>query len=196
MYGQPSSTTSATSLRLKLHSFPTRRSSDLSRIRNGIADYRRRAQSLVQSGRLEEVPLDGDTFRSYLDKRPFDKLNHKIAAITQAELHEAPMRPYLTALRYMGMETLGDVERLMRDNFDDAYQLALFQLGSTDIDILAETIGLQNLCIVHLLKTGGGKLALVQLFDTVNGKMPQNEILASMVMEQASRLEFMNKSDH
>ncbi len=169
---------------------------EFSRIRNGIADYRRRAQSLVQSGRLEEVPLDGDTFRSYLDKRPFDKLNHKIAAITQAELHEAPMRPYLTALRYMGMETLGDVERLMRDNFDDAYQLALFQLGSTDIDILAETIGLQNLCIVHLLKTGGGKLALVQLFDTVNGKMPQNEILASMVMEQASRLEFMNKSDH
>ena len=82
----------------------------------------------------------------------------------------------------------------MRDNFDDAYQLALFQLGSTDIDILAETIGLQNLCIVHLLKTGGGKLALVMLFDTVNGKMPQNEILATMVMEQASRLEFMNKS--
>ena len=32
------------------------------------------------------------------------------------------------------------------------------------------------------------------LFDPVNGKMPQNEILATMVMEQASRLEFMNKS--
>ena len=165
---------------------------EFSRIRNAIADYRRRAQSLVQSGQLEEVPLDLDTFRSYLDKRPFDKLNRKIAAITQAELHEAPWWPYLKALRHIGMNTLGDVERLMRNNFDDAYQLALFQLGSTDIDILAETIGLQNLCIVHLLKTGGGRLSLVQFFDTINGKMPQNEILAEMVIEQASRLEFMN----
>ena len=167
---------------------------EFSRIRSAISDYRRRMQTLVTNGQLSEVMLDIDTFRSYLGLHPFDKLNKKIAAITQAELHEAPMRPYLAALRHMGMRTLGDVERLMRDNFDDAYQLALFQLGSTDIDILAETIGLQNLCIVHLLKTGGGKLALVMLFDTVNGKMPQNEILATMVMEQASRLEFMNKS--
>jgi hypothetical protein len=81
----------------------------------------------------------------------------------------------------------------MHNNFEDAYQLALFQLGSTDIDILAETVGLQNLCIVHLLKTGGGKLSLVQFFEAINGKMPQNETLADMVMEQASRLEFMNK---
>jgi hypothetical protein len=166
---------------------------EFSRIRNAIADYRRRAQSLVQSGQIEEVPLDLDTFRSYLDKRPFDKLNRKIAAITQAELHEAPWWPYLKVLRRIGMNTLGDVERLMHNNFEDAYQLALFQLGSTDIDILAETVGLQNLCIVHLLKTGGGKLSLVQFFEAINGKMPQNETLADMVMEQASRLEFMNK---
>ena len=168
---------------------------EFSRIRTAIADYRRRAQSLVQSGRLEEVPLDGDTFRSYLDKRPFDKLNYKIAAITQAELYEAPWRPYLGFLRHMGLNTLGDVERLVRDNFDDAYQLALFQLGSTDIDILAETIGLQNLCIVHLLKTGGGKLSISLFFDAINGKMKQNETLASMVWEQANRLEFMSKSN-
>ena len=165
---------------------------EFSRIRNAITDYRRRAQSLVQSGQLEEVPLDLDTFRSYLDKRPFDKLNRKIAAITQAELHEAPWWPYLKALRHIGMNTLGDVERLMRNNFDDAYQLALFQLGSTDIDILAETIGLQNLCIVHILKNGGGKPGLIQMFEELNGPSPYNETLASIVMEQAHRLKFMN----
>jgi ppGpp synthetase/RelA/SpoT-type nucleotidyltranferase len=167
---------------------------EFSRIRNSISDYRRRAQSLVQSGRLKEVSLDGDTFRSYLAMHPFDKLNHKIAAITQAELHETQLYPYLKVLRQMGMETLGDVERMISEDFDDAYQLALFQLGSTDIDILSESVGIQNLCIVHILKMGGGKPAIVQLFNIVSGKNPMNSDMADMVIEQASRLAFMTKS--
>jgi ppGpp synthetase/RelA/SpoT-type nucleotidyltranferase len=166
---------------------------EFSRIRNAISDYRRRAQSLVQSGKIEEVPLDGDTFKSYLGLHPFDKLNRKIAAITQAELHEANLRPYLKVLRMLEMKTLGDVERMMHDNFDDAYQLALFQLGSTDIDILSESVGIQNLCIVYILKSGGGKLGIKHMFDLINGAIPQNETMADIVMQQANRLSFMNK---
>jgi len=168
---------------------------EFSRIRNAISEYRYRMQSLVQSGRLEEVPLDGDTFQSYLNLRPFDKLNRQIAAVNKAELHDAPLMPYLPVLRKLGLKTLADVERMMSADYDDAYQLALFQLGSTDIDILAESVGLQNLCIVHVLKMGGGRQGLVQLFDTVNGKKPQNEVLASMVFEQARRLSFKVKVD-
>lgn len=166
---------------------------EFSRIRNSIADYRRRAQSLVQSGQYEEIELNGDTFRSYLRMRPFEKINRKIAAITQAELHEITLMPYLKVLRQMGMKTLGDVERMIQADFDDAYQLALFQLGSTDIDILAESVGLQNLCIVHILKNGGGRQGLEQLFNAVNGDSPQNNVLADMAFDQSSRLSFMNK---
>lgn len=165
---------------------------EFSRIRTEIINYRRRMQSLVQQGQLSGVPLDIDTFRSYLDLRPFDKLNKQIASITQAELHPTSHKPFLRVLNKIGMKTLADVERLVADNYDDAYQLALFQLGSTDIDILSDTVGLQNLCIVHILKQGGGKLGLKMLFDTINYKNKQNEALASMVLEQASRLSFMN----
>ena len=166
---------------------------EFSRIRNSINDYRRRVQSLVQEGQLEEVALDGDTFRSYLAMRPFDNLNRKIAAITQAEIHEASFLPYLKVLRQLGMKTLGDVERMMDTYSDDAYQLALFQLGTTDIDILSETIGLQNLCLVHILKMGGGKPGLIQMFNAINGNLPQNETMASIILEQANRLSFMNQ---
>ncbi len=165
---------------------------EFSRIRTSISDYRRRAQKLVKSGKLGEAQLDGDTFRSYLNLRPFDKLNQKIASITQAELHESSLLPYLSVLRQMGMKTLADVEKLKHDNYEDAYQLALFQLGSTDIDILAENIALQNICIVHILKTGGGRRGLIKLFETVNGHSQQNEVLADIVYEQASRLSFMH----
>ena len=165
---------------------------EFSRIRASIADYRRRMQNLVLNGQLEEVALDGDTFRSYVDMHPFDKLNRKIAAITQAEIQESPYIPYLTVLRQLDIKTLGDIERMMAKYSDDAYQLALFQLGSTDIDILADTVGLQNLCIVHILKTGRGIPGLVQMFDALNGRLPQNEDLARIVYDQALRLAFMN----
>ncbi len=161
---------------------------EFSRTRNAIADYRRRAQRLVQSGQLNEVMLDGDTFRSYLNLHPFDKLNRKIAAITQAEIQPTSLLPWLPVLRHMGMKTLGDVERLIRNYEDDAYRLAAFQLGSTDIDILSESVALQNLSIVYILKNGGGKNGLVRLFDAINGKRTQNDDLAAIIMEQADRL--------
>ena len=164
---------------------------EFSRIRRDIADYRRRAQSLVQTGHLDEVMLDGDTFRSYLQTRPFDKLNERIAAITQAELQEVPMMPYLLVLRNIGLSTLGDVERMIAEDTEDAYQLALYQLGATDIDILSSTVGLQNLCIVAILKSGGGKIGLQHMFDAVNGVSAQNADLAEIVFKQAARLSFM-----
>lgn len=166
---------------------------EFSRIRTAITDYRRRAQKLVMSGKFDKVELDGDTFRSYLQMKPFDKLNQKIAAITQAELQNAELMTYLPVLKMMKLDTLADVERFIHDNFDDAYQLALYQLGSTDIDILSETVGLQNLCIVYLLKMGSGKAGLIHLFNTINGKREQNAVLADLVLEQASRLSFMHK---
>ena len=165
---------------------------EFSRIRNDISDYRRRMQSLMQSGQLTEVMLDGDTFRSYLGQHPFDQLNRQIAAITQAELQSDSLLPYLPVLLQMGMKTLGDVERMRAEDSEDAYQLALYQLGSTDIDILSETVGLQNLCIVHILKNGGGLPGLCQMLDTTVGPLPYNETMATMLLQQASRLAFMH----
>lgn len=44
---------------------------------------------------------------------------------------------------------------------DDAYQLVLSQLATTGLDILADSVGLQNLCLVHTLKQGKGMAMLV-----------------------------------
>lgn len=165
---------------------------EFSRIRTSIADYRRHATKLVKSGKLNEVQLDGETFKAYLELSPFDRLNKKIAAITAAEIHDISLLNYLPVLKSLGMETLQDVERMVNENEDDAYQLALYQLGATDIDILSSSIGIQNICIVHILKNGMGKPGLIRLFEEINGKTPNNEIMADIIIEQASKLSFMN----
>ncbi len=163
---------------------------EFSRIRGEIIAHRRRISALMEQGRLEDIPLDGDTFAAYLEQKPFEKLNRYIASINNAELYETSTMVYLRVLLRLGMKTLADVEQFIRDNYDDAYQLALAQLGPVDLDILSESIGIQNLCIVHIIKDGGGVMGLKRFFDIVNGESPANQTLAEMVMGFAKRLSF------
>ena len=166
---------------------------EFSRIRSEITDYRRRVQTLVQNGKLDDVLLDGDTFRSYIQARPLDALNKRIAAINQAEIQEAPFIRYLRVLLALKCKTLGDVDRLIKQYSEDAYLLARHQLGNTDIDILSSAIGLQNICIVCILSSGGGKIGLERLFDALNGHNSQNASLAEMTYNLAASLPFMQK---
>ena len=164
---------------------------EFSHIRTEINDYRRRVQQLVQNGQLDDVQLDGDTFRSYLNVRPFDKLNRRIAAINQAEVQEVPLIRYLAVLKELGCSSLGDVARLRNLYEEDAYALARHQLGNTDLDIISSAVGLQNICIVATLSQGGGKNGLLKLFDILNGHNSDNKELAELTYQQAAALPFM-----
>lgn len=162
---------------------------EFSRIRSEITDYRRRVQQLVQNGKLDDVLLDGDTFNSYLQARPFDSLNKRIAAINQAEIQEVPLIRYLRVFVAFGCKTLGDVQRLVKQYSEDAYRLARHQLGNTDLDIISSAVGVQNICIVCILATGGGKMGLVRFFDAINGHNTQNEAIAEMTFNLAKSIQ-------
>jgi ppGpp synthetase/RelA/SpoT-type nucleotidyltranferase len=166
---------------------------EFSRLRTTMTDYRRQVQALVKSGKLDEVLLSTDSFSSYLQMHPFNKLNQRIAAVNQAEIFPASLMPYLPILEGFGLETLGDLQRFIDSNGEEAYQLAVSQLAITDLDILAESIGLQNLCLVHILKTGRGRVGLRWFYDTINGTHDSNEMLADMLYEQVASLPFVKK---
>ena len=166
---------------------------EFSKIRIELTDYRRRVQALVRSGNLDEVPIDGDTFRSYLERAPFTQLNNRIAAMNQAEIQEVSLMPYLAIFKAIGLKTLGDISNLIRDYSEGAYQIACYQIGLTDLDIISSSIGPQDLCIAYILKIGGGKAGIKYMFDQLNGESESNETIAEMLMEQSKDLPFMNK---
>ncbi len=166
---------------------------EFSKIRSELTDYRRRVRALVASGNLDEVPLDGDSFRSYLELGPFNNLNRRIAAVNQAEIQDASLMPFLAVFKGLNCKTLGDVARLLRENAEGAYQIACYQIGLTDLDIISATLGPQDLCIAFILKSGGGKAGVRYLFDLLNGPSESNEALAEILVEQAADLPFMNQ---
>lgn len=166
---------------------------EFSRLRTKMAEYSRQVQILVASGQLDEVPLNLKTFYSYLELRPFDRLNGRIAAVNQAEIFPTSLVPFLPVLEDMGFETLGDIERFIAEDSDDAYQLAVAGLAVTDLDIIAENIGLQSLCFIHVLKNGGGLPALIRILDILNGKRESNQAIAQNIIKQASLLACFTK---
>lgn len=165
---------------------------EFSKIRIELTDYRRRVQALVRSGNLDEVPIDGDTFRSYLELNPFGQLNKRIASMNQAEIQNVPLMPYLAVFKGIGLKTLGDIATMIKEYSEGAYQIACYQIGLTDLDIISSSIGPQNLCIAYILKNGGGKAGIKYLFDLLNGESESNASMAEFMVEQSKDLPFMN----
>ena len=163
---------------------------EFSRIRRQITDYRRKVQTLVSSGNFDEVGLNGDTFRSYLAIHPFERLTNRIAAINQAEVMQDAPLGYLKVLQGLGFKTLGDVEKLKHDYSEAAYQLALHQLGGTDLDIISSSLALQDLCIAYLIQNGYGEKDLAQFFEAIQGPGPYNQTRAQRIIQLAAELQW------
>ena len=159
-----------------------------SHIRKEINGYRRTVQSMVANGNFNEVPLNGDTFRSFLKLRPFKKLADKIAAINQGEVYEDNLMPYYKILLHMDMKTIGDIVRMCNDYSESAYQLALLQLAGTGLDIVTYSVAVLNLCIVFILKKGYGEAGLVRLFDALYGENDYHQQRAKRIFEQAQKI--------
>lgn len=167
---------------------------EFSRLRTTMSNYRRHIQALVKSGKLDEVPLSTDSWRSFMEMHPMSRLNQRIAAVNQAEIYPASLMPFLPLLEQFGMQTLGDVQRMISENVEGAYQLALAQLAVTDLDILSETIGLQNICLYYVLRQGMGRQGVLKVFEAINGKNSYNEALADGIMAQVDSLPLQGKS--
>ena len=165
---------------------------EFSRLRATLTDYRRRVKSLVESGKLDDVELDSETFRNYLNLHPFDRLNKRIAAVNQAEIYPTSLQPFIRVFEKFGFTTLGDIDRFIAANSDDAYQMALSQIALTDLDILSENVGILNLCIVQAVKTDGLR-ALYRMYKALYGASRETEQMAEFTYEQASRLSFAKK---
>jgi len=169
---------------------------EFSRIRTTITEYRRLVKSLVDTGKFDDVQLNSDTFKTYLELKPFSKINKKVAAINQAEIQEHTAMPFLSVFKTMGFETLGDVDRLIKEYGDDAYMLALHEIGGTDIDIISSTVAIQDLCIVWILENGGDVTDLVRFFDELNGENAYNEQRAKRVYDKARSLSLIKNRNN
>lgn len=163
---------------------------EFSRIRKEIADYRYKVEGLVHSGSFDEVELNADSFRRYLEAEPFRSLEERIAAVNQAEIFHTSLMPFLPVLIRMGNKTLGDVERLRKKYSEASFKLSLDQIAGTDLDIISSTIALQNICVTAIYLQGHGVKGLEFFYDDYRGPSERNAVDAQALFEKLQKLNF------
>lgn len=164
-------------------------------IRTSINNYKRKVDTLVMGRKLSDVPLNQSTWQKYLNVYPFDNLNQKIAAINQAEIHHTSLIPYCEILVSLGFQTLEDIHGLIQKYSESAYQLATFEIGNTDLDIISSTVAIQDLLIAYVISHDGDEDALTELFCKFSGESSYNRLRAQNILSHKKYLQFMNVKD-
>ena len=154
-------------------------------IRDSIGDYRKKIRTLVSSGNYKDITLNMDSFKGYLELNPYDKLIKKIASICNSEIEVSSYLPYYNVLISLGFNYLNEIETMRLELSDYAFKLSLAQLSGKDLDILSNTIALQNLCVIYIVKNNGGVSDIKHMYDILYGEKSYNEKLASNIYEQA-----------
>ena len=103
------------------------------------------------------------------------------------------MMPCLKALKFLRFETRADVDKLIKEDSDDAYHLAAFQLANTDLDIINSSLGVISLLVVYILKKGGGVAGIRTILDDLYGESASHEAWANRLYKNALKLSFMNR---
>jgi len=157
-------------------------------IRDSLHAYREKIHKAIFEKRYAEVQLDADSFKCYLETKPFDALNQRIAETHHLEIQEASSTSYLFIFHKIGFKTIEDINQMIQTCSEDAYRLADAQFAGKDLDIMASTVGLRNLCNVYLLHQGKGLEGLIWLQDVIYGKRPSNKELAKRLFDKASAI--------
>lgn len=157
-------------------------------IKCGIDEYRKRIIQIVASGDLAGVDLNADSFNAFVDKGAFEPINKRIAEINNMDITQVPLNRFIKVLKLFDFNTLEDVNDLIIDYSESAYQFMVRVYNGMDVDIIASNVGIIALIMCYALDKGYGFKALVQINEFVYGPRKSNERLAKKFYEIGAQM--------
>lgn len=148
-------------------------------MRNSIEDYRRRVKQVVKNGKLDDIELNGDSYKAYLENGGFDDINKRIATIGNMEIEEVSLANFLKVYKSFGFTTLKELDDFVKEYSDLAYELSIRQFTGKDIDIITSVTGPLSLCIVYALSKDMGVSIIKLILDAIYGPRKINERIAN-----------------
>ncbi len=123
------------------------------RTRDLMNNYTENVRQKIINNTADDVKIDMVSINEYVTKNTeMKKLNQRFLDINHAELDIVNAVPYIDQLAFFGIKTLGDLQKMMSEYADEAFELGKKPLEFSDIDILSSNIGLRYLCQAKLLK--------------------------------------------
>lgn len=122
------------------------------RTRNNMTAYTEEIRQKIIDNTADDVLINMISLNEYVKRNSkMKELLKELSHISGAEISEIDPESYIVQLKFLGVETLGDLSKMMEKNRLLAVKLAKKVLSNADLDILSSSVGLRFLCRAELL---------------------------------------------
>ena len=122
------------------------------RARDKMQGYTEDIRQRIKTDDAADVSISMISLKEYvLHNQKMQRLIKEIADIAGAEINEIDPESYVPQLAFLGIKKLGDIEKMINENYDLAIKLANKALSSANLDIVSSSVALRFLCRAELL---------------------------------------------
>ena len=122
------------------------------RVRDNMKAYTEEIRQKIIDNKADDVHIDMISLNEYVKRNvKMQELISEIAKISNAEISDIDPESYIVQLKFLGKETLGDLQNMLEENRELALKLTEKALANADLDILSSSVGLRFLCRAELL---------------------------------------------
>lgn len=122
------------------------------RARDNMFAYTEDIRRRIITDDADDVVINMISLNEYvLHNKNMQKLIKEIANIAGAEISVIDPEGYVAQLAYLGIKKLGDIERMVKENYELALKLANKALSMANLDIVSSSVALRFLCRAELI---------------------------------------------
>ena len=122
------------------------------RARDNMVEYTEDIRQRIITDDADDVTINMISLNEYvLHNKKMQSIIHEIADIAGAEISLIDPESYIPQLAFLGITKLGDIEIMIKENYELAMTLAKKALSAADLDIVSSSVALRFLCRAELL---------------------------------------------
>ena len=155
------------------------------RARNNMTEYTEGIRQRIMTDDADDIQINMISLNEYvLHNKKMMKVIDDIADIAGAEISKIDPESYVPQLAFLGIEKLGDIEKMINENYDLAMKLAKKALSAADLDIVSSSVALRFLCRAELLNKNYDFDKIVEFLKISLGTKEKAERQAKYLLNQ------------
>ena len=155
------------------------------RARDNMVGYTEDIRGRIITDDADDISINMISLNEYvLNNRKMRSIIREIASISGAEINEIDPESYIPQLAFLGITKLGDIEVMIKENYDLAMKLAKKALSAAGLDIVSSSVALRFLCRAELLNKNYDFDKIVEFLKISLGTKEKAERQAKHLLKQ------------
>ena len=155
------------------------------RARDNMVEYTENIRQRIIVDEADDVSINMISLNEYVQhNRRMQSIIREIADIAGAEISSIDPESYIPQLAFLGITKLGDIEKMINENYSLAIELAKKALSAAELDIVSSSVALRFLCRAELLNKNYDFDKIVEFLKISFGTKEKAERQAKHLLKQ------------